>query len=83
MRTKRDLEMYKPEQSRGYDFLAACFSSDGRLLACFPVLTIKEFNKWADENPMYACRLYQARSFDLTSKFDAKQISIFDAIGDL
>lgn len=66
------------EQSRGYDYLAACFSNDGRLLACFPCLTIKEYNNWANENPMYISRLYRAHDFDLTSKFDSKQISIFD-----
>lgn len=71
------------EQSHGYDYLAVCFSNDGRLVMCTPVLTVKEFNSWADQNPMYAWRLYQVYNFGLTPKFNTKQISIFEALGDV
>lgn len=72
--------MATAKQTQVYNYLAACFSNDGRLLACFPVLTIREFNKWANENPMYICRLYRVCSFDLKSKFDTQQISMFDSL---
>lgn len=64
------------KQTQCYDYIAVCFSHDGRILACFPILTIDEYNKWANENPMLISRLYMACGFDITSKFYATQTSI-------
>lgn len=53
------------EQSRGFDYVAIGFSNDGRAMFAITCATIKDADRWAENNPDYKWVVYNSKGYQL------------------
>ena len=53
------------EHSRGFDYVAIGFSNDGRAMLAITCATIKDADRWAENNPSYKWVIYSASGYQL------------------